>query len=224
MNLDDLQTQWTEHDRKLDHLVQLNHKVLNADRLEKARSALRRQRRWAIFGIVSNAIVIPFVGLFIALNHALLRYLLPAIAIDLYFIGNLVIHAIQAHLLSGLDYVGPVIVIQRRIDEIVRLRIRFAQWLAMTMILLWVPISVVGAKQLFGLDLYAIAPRWLLANAAAGVCCIPIVLLVAARVARGKMARPAQHFLREVTGENLSVATTFLSALSELEQDRVHRT
>jgi hypothetical protein len=222
MNLDELQAEWIEHDRKLDDLVQLNRKLLYVDRLDKAQSALGRQRRWAIFGIVTNAIVAPFVGMFIALNHGSPRYLLPAITIDLYFIGNLAVHALQAHLLSGLDYAGPVAVIQRRIDEIVKLRIRFARWLAMTMVLIWVPISIVGAKALFRVDLYAIAARWLFANVAVGLCCIPMVLWLARRTARGTMSRPAQRFLREVAGENLSEAKTFLDALADLEQSGAH--
>lgn len=218
MNLDELQTRWNEYDRKLDALVQLNRKLFDAGTFAQARSALRRQRLWAILGIITNALVIPFVGLFMALNHGSPKYLLPAAAIDLYFIANLVVHARQVRLLSGLDYTGPVAAIQRRIDQLVRLRIRFAQWLAMTVVLIWVPISIMVAKAFLAWDLYVVAPRWLLANAAAGLCCIPIVLWFARRVARGKMARPSQWLLREIAGENLGAAKTFLDALSDLER------
>jgi hypothetical protein len=173
-------------------------------------------------GIITNALVMPLMGLFIALNHSSPRFVLPAIAIDLYFIANLVMHAKQAHLLAGLDYTGPVTKIQRRIDQLVRLRIRFAQWLAMTMVLIWVPVSIVVAKAFLGLDLYALSPIWLLANAAAGLSCIPIVLWLASRVALGKMVRPSQWFLREVAGENIGAVKNFLDHLSDLGQERSH--
>ena len=219
MNLDELQATWQDYGRRLDSLVQLNHEILNAGTLDRARSSLQRQRRWAILGIVTNAVVVPFVGLFIASSQATLKYLLPAMTIDLYFIANLIVHARQAHLLAGVDFRGQVTAIQRRIDEIVRLRIRFAQWLAMTVVLMWVPISIVLGKAILGLDLYSLAPRWLIANGVAGLCCIPVVLWLARRVARGTMVRPSQLLLREIAGENLTQAKRFLDDLSELERE-----
>jgi len=217
MDLEEVQATWKEYDRKLDAVVQLNRKLLNADTLTRARSALRRQKLFAIMGVATNAIVIPIVGMFIAMNHGALAFVLPALAIDAYFIGNLAVHARQVQLLSGLDYSGPVSDIQRRIDEIVRLRIRFARWLAMSMVLMWAPISIVLFKAFLGWNLYAMAPAWLIANTVAGLCVIPLVIRVSRKVSRGKMTPPAQRFLREVAGDNLTAANTFLNALAELE-------
>jgi len=219
MNLDELQTRWDEYDRKLDSLVQLNRKLLSAGPLARARSALRRQRLWAILGTIMNALVIPLVGLFIGLNHGSPKYLVPAIAVDLYFIAALVVHARQVHLLSDLDYTGPVAAIQRRIVTLVRLRLRFAQWITMTVVLMWVPFSIVVAKAFLDVDLYAVAPGWLLVNAAAGLCVLAILARFARRVARGQVAPPSQGVLRGIAGENLSAAAAFLDGLSELEQE-----
>lgn len=219
MNLDELQTRWNEYDRKLDSLVQLNRKLLNTGTLGRARSALRRQRRSSILATITSALVIPLVGLFIGLNHDSPKYLVPAIAIDLYFIAILIVHARQVHLLSDVDYTGPVAAIQRRIDTLVRLRIRFAQWLTMTMVLMWVPISIVAAKAFLDVDLYTLAPGWLLINTAVGLGLIALMLPFARRVARGQMTAPLQGLLRAAAGENLGAAKTFLGALSDLEQE-----
>jgi hypothetical protein len=219
MNLDEIQAQWREYDRKLDTLLQLNRRLLNADTLARASSALGRQKLWATVGIMTNAAVIPLVGLFIALNHRSLAFVVPAVAIDVYFIINLLVHAKQTHLLSRLDFAGPVIAIQRRVDEVVRLRIRFARWLALSLVLSWVPISIVVFKALLGWNLYSIAPAWLVVNAILGLCCIPLVLWASSSLARDRLSAPAQRFFREIAGEDLTAARAFLSAVTDFEQE-----
>jgi hypothetical protein len=214
MNLDEIQATWKDYDRRLEAALRLNRQLLDVGTLARARSALRRQRLLAMLGAVTNAMVIPLVGFFIALNYRLLAFVLPAIAIDVYFIIKLVVHGRQVHLLSNLDYVGPVVDIQRRIDEVVRLRLGFARWLTMSTVLMWVPVSIVVFKAFLGWSLYVIAPAWLIVNTLVGLCCIPLVFWIR-KVPRDRL--PA-GFLRAVAGENLTAASTFLTALSDFER------
>lgn len=219
MNLDDLQTQWEEYGRRLDVVLRMNHVRLNAESMAGARSALRRQRGWAVVGIVLNAAGAVLVGLFIVSCDGGLRFTLPALAVGVYCSVNLLLHGRQAQLLSSLDYAGPVVAIQRRIDAVIRVRVRLARWLSMSMILMWAPISIVVFRALLGWDLYSVAPGWLVWNIAIGLCCIPLFSWAANKASRNEMSSSTRRFIWRIAGGNLNAARTFLNMLSEFERE-----
>jgi hypothetical protein len=219
MILDELQTKWQEHDQKLDAAIRLNRELLNERSLSGARAALRRQILFAVAGAVMCWIPIPLMGVFLAFNHASAQFVVPAMLTALYFIVNMLVHIWQAHALSKIDYGKPITLIQKQISAIVKVRIRFAQWLAMSTVLSWVPISIVLFKGLFDLDLYALAPRWLIANSLLGLACIALVIWLSRRNATQGESQSKQRFVRDIAGHNLAAAKEFLETLADFERD-----
>jgi hypothetical protein len=220
MTLDELQTKWQEHDQKLDAAIRLNRELLNERSLSGAHAALRRQIVLSVAGAVTCWIPVPLMGVFLAFNHSSAQFVVPAMLTALFFSVNMLVHIGQARALSKIDYGKPITLIQKQISAVVKVRIRFAQWLAMSTVLSWVPISIVLFKGLFGWDLYALAPRWLIANSLIGLACIPLVIWLSRRrnATQGE-SQSKQRFVRDIAGHNIAAANAFLETLTDFERD-----
>lgn len=218
MTLDEFQTKWAEHDRKLDSVIRLNRELLSKNSLSGARTALRRQTIFAVLSAVCSWVAIPLMGLFIAKFYAEVEFVLPAALIGAYFIASMLAHIRQVRTLAAIDYGEPIAVIQRQIEAVVRMRIRLARWIAMSMVLLWVPICIVGAKAL-GANLYNLAPRWLIANTLFGLAWWALIMWVSKRAAARSDSPRVQWIVREIAGDNLNSAKQFLASLTEFEKE-----
>ena len=70
----------------------------------------------------------------------------------------------------------------RRSSSDLRLtRIRTTLWTLLFAPLMWVPLLIVALRGLFGVDVYAAGPAWLVANALFGVAVIPLAIFIAKR-------------------------------------------
>jgi hypothetical protein len=219
MTFEEFQAKWMEQDQRLDSMIRLNRQLLSEKSLNGVRTALRRQMIFAVLSAVSVWLVVPVIALFLVRNHAEAKFVLPAALIDAYFIGAMVAHIRQALALARIDYSGSVTVIQRRVEAIAGMRIALVRWIAMSTVLLWVPITIVGAKGLFGLDLYSLAPDWLITNVAAGFAWLALVAWWSKRRAVRSDSPRARRLVRDITGDNLAAATSFLASLADFEKE-----
>jgi len=216
MELDEMQAKWAEHDRKLDESIRLNRQLLRETYTRRARFALWRLATLLALGALTMLVVIISLGRFTAVNWPAPRFVIPAILLDIAAIAALAALTAQIALALGIDYSQPVAVIQKRLETLRRLRIRYTQAICLTMTLTWAPIFIVLMKGFLGLDVYLLfGIQWLVINVAIGL----VVLALGIRVLKKYGPRMSQTFLKELAGSNLNAASGFLATLAEFEQE-----
>src|SRR6185437_14744418 len=167
-DLDELKALWAAADRKLDASLRLNRRVLEEQRLGRARSALGAFVRLLVVELIGNAIALVALGAFAAANPAM-RFALPAIALAAGAIA-LVGADVRQLLLARIAQDEPIAVAQRRIEALRRLRARRIRWTLFLAPLAWPPLAIVGLRALAGADAW-VTPgvAWLAANLAFGL-------------------------------------------------------
>jgi hypothetical protein len=215
MNLDDMKQLWEAQDEKLDTLLRLNTRLLQAPVLGKAESALRRLSFLLGIELLLNVLVALWLGSFLWDHAAEPRFLLPAAVLHLGVIALLAACIRQLVAIGSLDYSAPIVEIQKRMEALRAQRIRATMLTFLGAPLLWTPLLIVGLKGLLGLDAYAIlSARYLIANALFGLAVIPLVVWIARRYADRMGRSPlVQRLLRDIAGTNLNAAAGFLSRI-----------
>lgn len=215
MELDDLKLRWQDHDRKLDHLLRINARLLQAPILNKAHWAMRRLALLLWGGLLLNFGAATVFGSFLADHWTEARFAIPAAALQLGVIALLAASIRQLAAIGQLDFAGPIVELQRRLESLRAERIRATKWTLLLAPLAWTPLFVVAFKGLFGVDVYAAFPTaWLAGNAVFGVVFLVLAMALARRYAERLKGSPlAQHLLRDLAGYNLNAATAFLSSL-----------
>jgi hypothetical protein len=215
IDLDDMKQRWEAQDEKLDTLLRLNTRLLQAPALGKAESAMRRLSRWLGIELLINFIAVLWLGSFLWDHAAEPRFLLPAAVLHLGVIALLGACIHQLVVIGSLDYGAPIVEIQKRLEALRAQRIRATMLTLLGAPLLWTPLLIVGLEGLLGLDAYAIlSARYLLANVLFGLAVIPLAIWIARRYADRMGRSPlAQRLLRDLAGTNLNAAAGFLSRL-----------
>jgi len=221
MELDELKAKWAEHDRKLDQSIRLNRKLLWDTYTRRARFALWRLAAMLAIGSLFLLAVVVSLGRFIAQNWFAPRFSLPAMALDLAAIAALAALIAQIGLALTIDYNQPVAVIQKRLETLRKIRIRYSQTIFLTMTLTWVPMFIVVMKGSLGWDVYRLFDTtWIVGNVAFGLAILALGLWLGRRYG-SRMAGSTfgQRFLRDLAGYNLNAASGFLATLAEFEDD-----
>src|SRR5688500_1244626 len=115
MELQDLKDRWNEYDRKLDANLRLNTRVLREFGLNRVDSSLRRLTRLIVFELLMGLLAAVMLGSFIVDHLGEMRFLVPAVALDVfvvYFVGWSIR---QWMALRSLDYGESIVTIQRRL-------------------------------------------------------------------------------------------------------------
>ncbi len=216
MELDELKAKWAEHDRKLDQSIRLNLQLLRETYARRTRFALWRLAAMLAAGALFTLPIIAALGRFIAVNWLKPRFVWPAVVLDLMAIAVLAALTAQIGLALSIDYSQPVAAIQKRLETLRKLRIRYIQWICLTVALTWAPIFIVLMKVFRGVDVYLLfGIQWIVINVAIGVAVLALVAWVFHRFA----SRMSPRFLKELAGYNLNAASGFMATLAEFEQD-----
>lgn len=221
MELDELKARWAEHDRKLEVSLRLNRQLLRDTYTSRARSALWRLAGMLALGAIALLPLIVALGGFIAVNWSAPRFVIPAMVLDLMAIAALATLIAQMGLALTIDYSQPVAQIQKRLETLRKMRVRYVQAIFLTSTLTWAPIFIVVMKAVLGVDVYQAFDRtWLAANVAIGVGILAVGYWLArhfgSRFANTTFGR---QFLRDLAGYNLNTASRFLSSIEEFERD-----
>lgn len=221
MNIDDIKTQWAATDRKLEASLKLNAALLREVRLDKAQSALNPLLRFLVIEALLNFVMVFLLGAFIGDHFRDVRFLAPALLLDVCAILLFATGLYQLVMLHSADLSTPVIGLQKRLESLKRQRILATKWVFLLAPLLWIPMLIVGLKGLFGVNAYALFPaKWLIANMLFGVAWIPAMLWVSQQCAnRWKGSPLAQQLMDDVAGRSLNRATAFLKTLARFEQE-----
>ncbi len=217
MELDEFQTRWAGQDVKLEQLLRL---TLRQGPLRRVRSALQRLRTGLAIEVAINALAVFALGAFIADHLGAVRFLLPAVVLDVAAVALVATTARQWFLAGEVDYDGPVTVSQRQLERLRVLRIRETKWVLLLSPLLWTPLLIVALQALFGLDAYtALGTPYLCANLLFGVAFIPLMRWGARRWGpRLEESGWARRWAQALAGTSLTEALGRLASIADFEQ------
>jgi hypothetical protein len=212
MELDELRDKWAEHDRKLDESLLLNRQLLWETYTHRARFALWRLAALVAAGSIFMLMVIVWLGYFISQAWSSPRFAWPAVALDLMAISLLALLIAQVALSLTIDYNQPVGAIQKRLERLRKIRVRYVQGIFLFAVLAWMPLFILVMKVFLGVDVYRSFPTsWIVTNVAFGFAALAIGIWWSRKY--------GSRFLRELAGYNLNAASGFLATLAEFEKE-----
>jgi hypothetical protein len=223
MELDELKEQWADYDRKLDETLRLNRQLLKTMKLSRVRSALQRLAVLLALESVAWFAGIVVLGLFISRNITMMRFALPAAVLDLFAIANFAALIAQISSALRIDYDRPIADIQKQMEALRVLRIRYIQASVVGGFVAWVPFVVVVFKGFFGLDAYHLFnTAWLITNVLVGLAVLALAIWLSKKFSERMSRYPGiQMFMRNLAGQNIKTANEFLAKLSEFEKQGV---
>jgi hypothetical protein len=221
VNLDELETKWAEHDRKLDANLRLSLRLLSATTLKRARSALQRLVAFVAIESLATLAGVIALGNFIYENLGAARFVLPAVALDVMAIamlGSLIRQIVAA---IQIDYGEPIATIQKQLEVLRVMRIRYVQRTLLAGMIGWVLLLIVAMKGFLGLDAYRLlSGAWLVANLLFGVGVVVAALWLSWKYSDRLDRHPIlQRLMKTFAGYNLNAASDFLATLSEFEKE-----
>lgn len=220
MEFDDLKQVWNAYDQKLSASMRLNTQLLQQANLGKVQTSMDRLARGLAFEIAVNFIGVLLIGSFAADHVAETRYVIPAILLGVYAIAILAAGIWQLVQIRTIDYDEPVIVIQRKLEQLKVHRSITVKWTLLTAPLMWVPLLVVLLRAA-GIDAYAtLGVPYLTANALFGLAIIPLALWLAQRYGtRLQRSSVLRTLADDLTGRSLIAALQSLDTLARFERD-----
>jgi hypothetical protein len=222
MELDELKTQWQEHNRQLEKSLRLNRELLSAAKLKPAESALRRLALWAGLEAGMWFMIVVALGSFIAGHIRMPALLVSAAALAAMPIAIVIALIWQMAGALRIDFGQPVAAIQKRVESLRMLRIRTTQWAVLGGTLLWVPALAVAIQAIFGIDIYkSVDLRWLIMNVLFGAALFPAAIWASKKFG-ARMGRSPfiQRLMNDLAGKNLTAARGFLVKLREFESEQ----
>jgi hypothetical protein len=221
LDLDEMKKQWAEHDRKLDESIRLNRQLLSTTNLKGARSAMQRMAAFLGLEAAVQLAVVVALGSFIYEHIAMVRFALPAAALDVFAIAILIAMIRQIAIGLQIDYDKPIAVIQKQLEDLRVLRIRYIQGIFLSATLAWTPLMIVTLEGFWGLDAYRLfGTAFLVSNLLVGLAIIPLALWLSKRFS-DRMGRSPfiQRLMKDLAGYNLNAAAGFLTKLSQFEEE-----
>lgn len=218
--LENLEGLWKKRDEQLSASLNLNTRLLRETVLGKAETATRGLRRRLWMEIAFDALGLLLVGSFLADHLREIRFAVPALVLHLGLIASLGSCIRQLVLLGEADYAAPVVAIQKRFAAVRVLRVRVWTWTLLLAPLAWIPLLIVGLG-LLGVDAYLILTLpYLAANVLLGLVVILLGLVVSRRYASRMNGSPLiQRLSRDLAGQSLARAESFVSSLERFEKD-----
>ena len=220
MDIDELKTAWRALDERVSHSLALNLQTRRDFTMDRARASLNHLAWSPRLNLAMDVLWAVINGSFLARHIAEPRFALPAGLLLVTAIVFIVSNARQLALLSGIDYSGPVVAIQRTLADVYAMRVRETRWLLLSAPLLWMPMLIVLARFL-GVDLYAIASgAWILANFGFGALVIVVGYWLSKRFGpRLKTSTAAKKMADGFAGASLARAITLVNEISEFERE-----
>ena len=174
-SMDDLRKTWSEYDHKLDTNIRLSRQLLMATHLNRVRSPMRRLAFFLSLESVIQFAVVAALGSFIYEHIAMVRFALPAAALDVFTIAILIAMVRQIAGALQIDYDKPIAIIQKQLEDLRVLRIRYIQGIFLVATLVWTPLLIVVLKGFWELDAYRLfGTAYLVANLLLGLAIIPL--------------------------------------------------
>lgn len=215
MELDELKSAWEAQSHALNSSMRLNTALLERINLRTAERKLGITLRGAVVQVVLNAIAVLLIGSFAGDHAADARYLVPAVVLGLFAIALTADAAQQAVAICAIDYDEPVVAIQERLLRLRARRLASWMWTLALAPLMWVPLSIVAFRGLFGIDVYTVfGLPYVAANAAFGAAVFSAVLIFARRGQQWFERYPTvKSLMDDISGRSLTQALNSLDAI-----------
>lgn len=221
MNFDDIKNQWSAFDKKLDNSIKLNTLLLKEVSLNKTNSYLRRLSVSIYIELILSFFVLMVLGNFMWNNLQEIKFLVPAISLDLFVIFLVHSGVRQLIAINSIDFSEPIITNQKKLESLKVRRINETKMVFLVSPLLWVPLLIVIVRGITGLDPYAMfSANWLVGNLLFGLAVIPLVLWVSKRYShKFQSSSVVQAIMNDIAGRSLNEAISFLNKLSKFEEE-----
>ena len=166
--------------------------------------------------IVIVATVAPF-----WIEHRHVPHLLIAgLVLHLYGVVTICSSVTQLLLIGRTYYSAPIVTFQRRVAELRKLRLISSLLLGLPWWILWIPITLVGAQRLAGIDLYAQSPSWVHVAIAVGVVGMAATVALANRLADWPTRSPmVRRMVDDLAGRSLGRVARQLEEIQDFERE-----
>jgi len=151
---------------------------MNFENNEATTPSTNKSKRGAVIELIVSILAVICLGDFIAGHTGELRFLVPAVLLDICAIAFLGTRVLQLSVMSALDAEGSSEAQQNALEKLHRLRKHTATWTTALSFVLWMPLVIVGFEGLFGVDVWQIVGAvseqgpsfyaWILGNLAFG--------------------------------------------------------
>lgn len=222
MELDDLQTHWQSQDRRIDEILRITRRVELRAKLAGPRAWLRWFSFGALVEVLLGLLCASWTGSFILAHLGEPRFLAPAAALHLWFVGTVGIAVARYARVRLIDYGAPVIEIQRQVEALRVFTMRSLRIMFVSGSVVWgVPLAIVVLRASFGVDLYAVVGTAILATAVMGSAAFGFaVIWLCSLLARGfGSSNWLQQSARALSGYSLKTAQDQLLKLAAFERE-----
>lgn len=209
MELDDLKIAWNALDQRLAAQNRLQFELLKDKKMGQIRSTLRPALIGNVIqltvGILMMSLFAPFWVEHIKTPHLLIAGLL----LHAYGLMFVIYAGRELHLIATLDYGGPVLAIQKQVDNLQNWRQRIAPHFGVVGSVIWIPLLMVIFKWL-GVDIWSDKPQvvfWFVVSAL-----VSLVVLFA-------VMKWEKRSGENGVGWNIRRAATILDDLARFEQE-----
>ena len=218
--LAELKGAWRELERRLEDSEARQVALAREARVQRTRGTLRNLAWGQALQVALWLAVTVVVARFWVQHRATPHLLVFGLVLHAYGVLTIVLSVRQLLLLSQVDYAAPVVVLQRQLALLRRVRLQAQLWLGLPWWMLWVVATVVGTKWLRGVDLYAPAPGWVHAALALGALGMVLTLWLPRRFAHTPGgARFLQRRLDDLAGRSLVRATQQLDEVARFGRE-----
>lgn len=220
MELEQIQSLWSDMNNKLDRNWKLNLELIKRSSLDKAKRKMSSL-------IWLKGLEIAFYGIFtfVFINMAVTNWASIGIVVTgfVFAIWTLGICAAAIHelvLITGIDYAEPVATLQRKLIRIKLTIIRYLR-LAVWILPLNFGFIVLFFKVLWNVDIVAVGDQqWIIWNIVISlILFLPFAVWAHIKLSPGNANKPWMHKLLKGTGSQINEALALLEEVERFEKD-----
>jgi hypothetical protein len=219
MELDELKSAWTELSLKLDEVLRLNLKEINAATRTRARTSLRRYTRLRVRElVVCNVLICGLMG-YAAHRWTQPALMFPALVLALLYSVGAMGTVSQLIALGRINYAGPVTDLQKSLSRI-QLHMLFVLRFMVLQLPLYPVYIIIGFDLLFRVNIYRQAPpAYMVSNVALGLLLIFPAVWIYRKLSPANLHHPVVRLLSKNGGPDLLAAAEFFAELNEFGRE-----
>lgn len=227
MNLDEMKLAMAASNARLEQSLRLNTQAIRQLQAARGTERLGRLVPGLVCELVMAMAAVVWLGNFIFEHRSALHFAMSALLLDLSVIALMGACIRQLSLIANLDATSPVVALQKQLGQLRLIRLRSAHWTFVLSFVLWLPLALVLAKGLLGVNLWPILAGaqgnfllWLFANAAFGWAVAMGLLWAALHYgAQAQLPPVLQTIVDDVAGRSLTAALSDLAAIAQFERE-----
>ena len=213
---DDLKTAWKEVSDRLDRQNALTRRQLDENKRARFRSGLQPLALGQIMQLIIGAVIVSLSAQFWVTHLGTTHLVICGLFLQAYGIMFLAFAVRDLMLIRGIDYGGPIVVIQKQLAQLRAWHLRSAIWFGLAGSIIWLPVMIILLHSL-GSDSWVQKPRtmyWLMASAF--VCLAVNYGLVVLARSLGKCGRALAN---SWAGRSVNRAQAALAEIEEFERE-----